>query len=472
MDPAQPDAPTARKSRRRVVRAIFWTVVGLVALVGFALVAVMVGGRLRSAAALDRLRASGAPVYPEDLRFAPSSNAASFDAWEQRAHEVVDQLQELEWETPPECAEFVAALPGTYNPEWDLQEDLHFAVTDPNRVGRLTDCHRAVHRKSLTENASMLRWALTLEPSARPDWRSRLRPASTLAGPVVRAPAWQTKTAADALMAAMLDEAWSGHPEEAVRLCARTFELARVYHEAPDMLDFQMLAHHEAMALNALQTLVLALPSGVDLHPIEVQFDAANASERFQFALEGQRAQENAFFRGIADGTLELPAEEWAERLELLALRVLGGWLQSTDLELYEQQLALLGRRYVDAKLLLDRLADDDSASNHRFLSGWTALDDARSLAHLETVRVLRQALVVAYRDGVDAAIAWARTQPDPFGAGTLHTRVDDDGVLTVWSIGANGSDDGAPLPPWTTADWGTYTPPDPAIRFRPREVR
>jgi hypothetical protein len=477
MEHAHQEGPSAsetpRSSQRRVLRALVWTLVGLVALVGFALVAVMVTGQLRSAAALDRLRASGAPVYPEDLRFAPSPNAASFDAWEQRGREVDEQFQQVEWEALPECAGFVAALVGTHDPEWDLQEDFRFAVTDPNRAGRLTDCHRAVHQAWLAETASTLAWVSTLEPSVRPDWPARLEPGSTFGGPFVRAPAWQTATVVpNALMVAMLDEAWSGRSEEAVQLCARVFELAHLYHQAPDLPTFLLLSHHEAVALDAFQALVLALPSGVDLRPIEAQFDATSASERFQFALEGQRALGNAFFCGIADGTLELLTEEWSERLDLLALRVLGRWLQSKDLEQYEQQFALLGRRYVDTKLLLERFADEDGTSNGRFFYGRTAVDDVRSLAHLETVRVLSKALLVAYRDGVDAASAWARAQPDPFGTGMLRARIDGDGVLTIWSVGANGSDDGAPLPPWAIEDWGPDRPPDPAIRFRPREVR
>ncbi len=473
---AQQELPSAseapRKSLRRVLRALAWTLAGLVALAGFALVAVMVTGQLRSAAALDRLRASGAPLYPEDLRFAPSPNSASFDAWVQRGREVDEQLDESEGLAPSECAEFVAALPTPLYTDLELREDFQFAIEDPHRAGRLTDCHRAVHRVWMVESASTLAWALSLESSARPDWRTTLGSSSDLRVPLTQVPVRQTNIAAEALLIAMLNEAWSGNSAEAVQLCARMFELASIYHDAPDMVTFGMIGYQESMAASALQALVLALPPGVDLQVIEAQFDATSASERFRFALEGQRASDNASYRDIADGVSRFPVETRMEQLDALAVRIAGGWLQSMDLEQYEQQFALLGRRYVDAKPVLERLAEEDTTSTRRFFHGMTALDDLRSLAHLETVRVLSKALLVAYRDGVEAARVWARTQPDPFGAGMLRARVDDDGVLTIWSVGANGRDDGAPLPPWAIEDWGPDRPPDPAIRFRPREVR
>ncbi len=466
------DRESARGSLRRALRLLALTLAGLVALVVSALVVAMIAGRIRSAAALDRLRASGAPVYPADLRVAPSPIAASYDAWVQRGRDVEEPFGAFEEGRLPECADSVAVLVNASFADLALREDLQFATEDPLRAGRLTDCQRAVHRAWLAESSSTLAWATSLESSARPDWRMLLSSDLTPVELLTRAGAGSTQRAAEALSVAMLNEAWSGNSDEAVRLCARVFELADVYREAPNMLAFEMLGLQESMALSALQALVLALPSEVDLQRIEAQLDAVGAIERFRFALEGQRAQTNACFRDIADGLSPFPVETWTERLDALAVRIAADWLLSSELGRFEQQFALLGRGYAQTKPLLERMDAKRDAWLPHSPTRSSAAHDALFLAQLETNRLLCQALLIAYRDGLDAASAWARQQPDPFGTETLRVRVDADGVLTVWSVGANGSDDSAPLPPWAIEDWGIHLPPDRAIRFRPRRDR
>lgn len=472
MSHAQHEAARERESPRRALRALARIVAVLLALVAIALVAVLVTGNVRRSAALERVRASGAPVYPSDLRFAPSPNAASFDAWVQREADVEESFGAFEDGLLPECTEFVAALSDTSFPDLTLREDLQFATADPLRADRLTDCQLAVHRAWLAESASTRAWAASLESGARPDWQVLLSSDLTPDTALARSGVGVTHRAAEALTVAMLDEAWNGNSEEAVRLCARVFELAGGYREAPNMLAFEMLGLQESMATSALQALVLALPPDVDLQRIEAQFDAVTAVERFRFALEGQRAQDNALFRDMAEGADPSSVETWTERLDALKVRWALDWWQWAELELDERQLALLGRRYAQARQLLEQLdAENDAWTPHSPVLS-SAARDALYLAQLETTRVLRQALLIAYRDGPDAARAWARKQPDPFGTETLRERIDDDGVLTVWSVGKNGSDDGAPLPPWAIDDWGTNMPPDYAIRFRPRRVR
>lgn len=461
-----------RGSPLRVLRALVRIVAGLLALVACASVAVLVTGKVRRSAALERVRASGAPVYPSDLRFAPSPNAASFDAWVQREGDVEESFGAFDDGQLPECTESVAALRDTSVPDLTLREDLQFATADPLRADRLTDCQLAVHRAWLAESASTRAWAASLEPGARPDWQVLLSSDLTPNELLTRSGVGVTQRAAEALTVAMLDEAWNGNSEEAVRLCARVFELAHGFREAPNIPFFSALGLHESMATSALQALVLALAPDVDLHRIEAQFDAVPAVERFRFALEGQRAHDNALFRDIAEGADPFLLETWMERLDALKLRWASDWLQWAELEQDERQLALLGQTYARAKPLLEQLDAEGDAWLISSPARSSAELHARFLAQLETTRVLRQALLIAYRDGPDAARAWAREQPDPFGTESLRVRVDPDGVLTVWSVGTNGSDDGAPLPPWSIDDWGTNTPPDHAIRFRPRQVR
>jgi len=472
MSHVQHEAALERESPRRALRSLARILAGLLALVACAFVAVLLSGTVRRSAALERVRASGAPVYPSDLRFAPSPNAASFYAWVQREADVEESFGAFESVLLPECTDFVAALNDTSSPDLALREDLQFATADPLRAYRLTDCQRAVHRAWLAESASTRAWAASLEPGARPDWQVLLSSDFTPDTALARSGVGVTHRAAEALTVAMLNEAWNGNSEEAVRLCARVFELAVGYREAPNMLFFSALGRQESMATSALQALVLALPPDVDLQRIEAQFDAVSAVERFRFALEGQRAQDNALFRDIADGVDPFLVETWTERLDALTVRWASGWLQWAELEQDERQLALLGQRYARAKPLLEQLDAEGDAWLLPSPARSSAELHARFLAQLETTRVLRQALLIAYRDGPDAARAWTRQQPDPFGTETLRERIDDDGVLTVWSVGKNGSDDGAPLPPWTIDDWGTNMPPDHAIRFRPRRVR
>jgi len=71
-------------------------------------------------------------------------------------------------------------------------------------------------------------------------------------------------------------------------------------------------------------------------------------------------------------------------------------------------------------------------------------LGDLLEFVAVEEVRWLQaQAALRARLDGPDAALAWWTGRDDPFGAGGMHGRTEDDGALTLWSVGPNGSDDG-----------------------------
>ena len=65
--------------------------------------------------------------------------------------------------------------------------------------------------------------------------------------------------------------------------------------------------------------------------------------------------------------------------------------------------------------------------------------------AELETRRRLCRLALIARRDGFEAAQAACAASLDPFDDQPLKSRVDPDGTLVLWSVGPDGTDQGAP---------------------------
>jgi hypothetical protein len=85
----------------------------------------------------------------------------------------------------------------------------------------------------------------------------------------------------------------------------------------------------------------------------------------------------------------------------------------------------------------------------------WTAKFEARCL--------LTRAAMLARREGVQAAGAWIAAQTDPFTGRPLRWRLDEDGLMVLWSAGPNRVDDGG------TIAHGEWPPLDEVVRVRPR---
>jgi hypothetical protein len=81
----------------------------------------------------------------------------------------------------------------------------------------------------------------------------------------------------------------------------------------------------------------------------------------------------------------------------------------------------------------------------------------------------LARAVLLARREGAEAAIAFASATPDPFRDAPLQSRIDEDGVLVLWSVGADFVDHGG-RDAWNEYDEGfgwQQVPPDIVWRVR-----
>lgn len=477
----------------------------LLATVLLIVVGALVYWRSRRVAALDRQRASSAPVLPEDIRFARRDGAPGFEEWCARfaaleeveprplfelpdcadllptrerefglSAELSAEFNERLLDGEPFSAELSAAL-GESNPgldaESDFLEDLEFALVDPRRANELTECQRAVLRQQRDENAPQLALALQLEGLAGPDRALQLRGGDTLEELVPRPLVAGLPAVAQLLARSAGDAARGGDSEAAVHRLTLLFDLASMLDDSPILVETWVRDQLESIAGAGLEQVLLVLPAGVDLSAVEARMDGPDPLAQLRFALLGERAIVNRIFAALGANGASMSLLFDVPSADAGYARWLRDFDQAQYHERTERTLAALDLPYDEACAELSRI-DDEGVSELALVTQMMAPrveSLATYCAQAAALRHVRRAVLIAYRDGVEAAQEWASAQPDPFGHSNLLARIDDDGVLTVWSVGSNGVDDGAPLPPWKPEDWGEDWPPDIAVRFRAR---
>ena len=132
--------------------------------------------------------------------------------------------------------------------------------------------------------------------------------------------------------------------------------------------------------------------------------------------------------------------------LDLAQLRVMAGWDGLVCLDLFEVGIAAsLAHPWAAPNWRPSQPPDESSLPTWAKLSRWHTPDIGDLQAwtrRLEADLLLAQAAFEAHAMGEEAGRRLCAETPDPFGGRPLCSRVED-GVLVLWSIGSNFTDDG-----------------------------
>ncbi|MCC6408663.1 MAG: hypothetical protein IT453_15985 [Planctomycetes bacterium] len=249
-----------------------------------------------------------------------------------------------------------------------------------------------------------------------------------------------------------------GDFDEALEFSRDGFEIARVASGAPLLIGHQEWLLAVDRALDGFQELLHALPAGTDLTwfetelarlDVRAQLAASVRSERLagRHTLEGLRRPERGddldFLSHDRSRFLVLQFLSHSQALYLGAYRRAIAhvdsptWREPPTEPIYVRASWPFGR-YTELAAAFIPLFDREIDRTVR----------------LEARIELARAAIVNHRDGTAAARAWLAGRTDPFSGKPLRSRVDPDGVLVMWSVGADRVDGGAPRRPPGCVDW------------------
>jgi hypothetical protein len=220
------------------------------------------------------------------------------------------------------------------------------------------------------------------------------------------------------------------------------------------------------MVCDATVRIAALLPQGSEFDSIAAKFASVEPREQLRRAMLGDRAVGMQVFAAIRNGDHGFEGFGEYSGLARFVQRL---WFEHDEADYLEDM-----ERAVEAASQPHAVGGETrweprfyNFVSLMFLPRWN--EQIRSAAILEAQLLLTRAALIAHRDGFDAARAWVAAQRDPFAKLPLHTRIDTDGALSIWSVGPNLFDDDAPLPPWKPEDWDGHVPPDILVRCPPR---
>jgi len=425
-----------------------------VALIGSGLLALGTGsllgywileGKRRLRTELEALRASGAPEFPEQIVFQPRVAGADAVAWWRSI-----ESKGVAWspETLPECA---GRLP-LGDRDYEIQLGLAAALVDPRRVGSISPCEQALLRLRVEADQLALELALQVESIAPYDWRSDYEDADRPLEKLMSMP-WIAGCLASIrlLCARAVLSAVDGKIDEARGSLMLAYRAIDRIGEPPNCLAYQIrLFGLRTWLLGGFLPMLHLLPADADWSEVDSLLERVDLPSQFRWAIEGERALGNAYYRAIrgADG-LE-PTVLPAGVAEAEFTRVFLGRDQATYLKLMRRALETAGGK-ADFDAWHDYEAELDAAAGSRrlMIDGliWVLMIPRLSVTGREVLSTqtklhLLRAAIRARREGADAAIAWLAQYRDPFDGKALRSRLDPDGVLNLWSVGEDGQDD------------------------------
>ena len=418
----------------------------------------IVRGEQRLEHELEQIRASGAPLFPEQIVFAPRSKGQDPAAW----WKAIDAAH-VEWTIDglPECASRIAAGGN----EAEIISECEAAVRDVRRVGALSACELAVLRLSVVSDHEALDLAFQVGSFAPMDWHA-------------------------AFLARIhsIDECYAlpsipGYLKSVRLLCARAV-LSALDGDSAAARHELMLAHQATLLLgeppsviarlgksvalakwinSGLLPLLHLLPADTDWSEVDRVLASCDPSADFQRAFIGERAMGNAIYRFLreSDGlALELSDEGGTPSF---VLRMVLDRDHANYLAWMRQGISIARERdSVDSWRDFDAEIDATSEGASTLIDGivWRMIffrlgsTGRQSLSERTRIHLVRAALI-ARRDGADAARAWLARERDPFNDEALRSRLDPDGFLAMWSVGEDGEDNPpvAEREEWTALD-------------------
>jgi len=240
-----------------------------------------------------------------------------------------------------------------------------------------------------------------------------------------------------------------GNGEEAVRRWMTAFHGAQRIRALPYMMGFFAWSLVNDHALLTLSAMLPSLPRAFDLRDVEQALRSIDAGSSATRAMIGERALGNDFFdswRGTLNGT---PGDERRDWTRVITIP----WVAHDHafyLENMTDAIRRTGLSYPDALAQRADWERDRKLFPRLAMVSMLILPKLQGLienrARLEARLRVAIVALIARREGADAGLRAAASQLDPFDGRPLRARVGTDGLFTVWSIGSNLVDDGAPL--------------------------
>lgn len=233
--------------------------------------------------------------------------------------------------------------------------------------------------------------------------------------------------------------ALQGTPEEALARWRIAWYGSQRLRGTPNVFGHAAWTYGTGTALTGLRCVLLRVPPELDLADVEALLRGVDAQACAVRACIGERALGNDVFDGLAkdlDAGLTPP---WWWR-----------WLSDADRATYLEHMTESARVIALHRLGADAARepigmDIVEISKWSFVTRLTIPDMRKvELGRLSIEAGLRAAIValVARRGGAEDVQRAARELVDPYDGQPMRTRLRDDGVLEVWSIGPDLRDD------------------------------
>lgn len=486
------------KPRKWLVRLVI-AVMGVVAFALLALFALILTGSFRESRAIDEVRARGEPLTPAEIEFPAAADSDLLERTTRfvevlqsgptfRFVDVADGaelLAELRaapaWEPAVEPCERLLACFGDHLP-WstDLDGVVDEQLADPRTARDLAPCELQFLRARITALEPLMASAREV-CGAAPDSGER----ATRAWTYEHGPGRDPDRTPIALFSAVqissnaaVARAVDGHAAEAIESLELAFRGAGLLRGWPSTSGFGTGHGAQWQALRGLRSVLALLPRDADLSRIEAAILAFDPRADLERALVAERAFGNEMFAALRDGRLAGSELSKKRRPDLMGLVL---WsLTSHDRAFYLRTMgrgAEYARRPYSSVVdeveswgdsLSDSLAAKSSMVSMMLVPNVPAL--LKSAAGVEAGIALARAAIRAHAEGVEAGRAAAASLADPFGTGPLHSRVDPDGTLILWSVGADLVDDGGEdAPSHDPVTYETADPSDIVWRVAPR---
>jgi hypothetical protein len=443
--------------------------------------------RHRVESAVAAIRARGEPVMPEEIAIPPRGSPSRFAenvegcrAIFHRTYEEFCSESDIDdFLTDPESSsadpgtiaalrELRACLEASRKGGDDLQRFQWDRLSDSIAEGiEPSDCEHLAHRARRLCLDPAIEAASRLCLGDPEDFASLLgRPDL---GPITDDCATAVSTATRFLAASAVDLALEGRLEEALTRVRTALRGGRIVESGFTRIPLRAWEDSELHALNGLRAILTRLPAGLDLRDLEGDFDPQEPRRYLIRALQGERAIMNRFYALLAlrIGAFDLVRRPWRTLTSL-------PW----ETVLYRDQANYLDlmARGIEGASLPYRTWKERSDRNHLSFEpsgGWFPLavmldpgipQQFSNCAQVEAGILLARAALTAYHEGEEAGAQEASSSTDPFSGNPIHTRVDPDGTLVLWSVGKNLVDDGG-----VTGDLAEDTPKDLVWRIPKR---
>jgi hypothetical protein len=404
---------------------------------------------------LERIRASGAPLDVSEVEWLDRPRGADPLPWFEEVQLLMDQWTE---ESLDEGAERVyAALEGIEGAEERLSaasglteffyRDLDRDLLDPRQCAELVETYREALALRVRESAEMLALARRVDDCAPVDMRSAFGAHWAARIDTIDLPYGASAELRNALAAAALDSAIRGDAEAAALDLQRMVRLADLFQGSPTLLTVDWRASLLRKALFETLTCAHLLPPGALGPLMELVLSSIRVKEEARFALEGERAWVHAQFEQARRGRGTPPdGFNWPGGSILLGLFADSAEINALDE--FQRQLDSLESSWPEARARLGALRLDREPANWWLTREMFEPRSDWGVVPLGTEALcgLVRAALRARDAGAEEGRALASKTPDPFGTGPLRSRLEQDGLLVLWSVSDDGVDDGGSL--------------------------